>query len=44
MVMVYLAIVKGPTASGRVAMFTATVPYLLLVIMMLNGFTLKGSL
>lgn len=43
MVVVFLTIVKGPTSSGRIALFTASAPYVLLVIMLFNGLTLEGS-
>jgi SNF family Na+-dependent transporter len=43
MIAVFFTIFKGPTYSGRIALVTASVPYLLLIIMFINGCTLDGS-
>ena len=41
---ILVAIYKGPTQSGKVAVVTASAPFVLLVIMLLNGFSLEGNL
>ncbi|KAK8776475.1 hypothetical protein V5799_030178 [Amblyomma americanum] len=41
--LVFLVIFRGIQVSGKVALFTATVPYLVLSLMLLRGITLPGS-
>ncbi|XP_039254935.2 sodium- and chloride-dependent GABA transporter 2-like [Styela clava] len=40
----YLCIIKGIKSAGRVAMFTATFPYVLLLVIMIRGCTLPGAI
>ncbi|XP_048764706.2 sodium- and chloride-dependent betaine transporter-like [Ostrea edulis] len=42
-VMVYLCIIKGIKTVGKVVYVTATLPYLLLVVILIRGLTLPGS-
>ncbi|KRW98849.1 hypothetical protein PPERSA_04782 [Pseudocohnilembus persalinus] len=40
---VFLCIQKGVAVSGRIALFTATSPYILLFLLMIRGFFLDGA-
>ncbi|XP_062576126.1 sodium- and chloride-dependent betaine transporter-like [Saccostrea cucullata] len=42
-VLVYLCIVKGVKTVGKVVYVTATLPYLLLIVILIRGLTLPGS-
>ncbi|EAS07565.1 Na-dependent neurotransmitter transporter (macronuclear) [Tetrahymena thermophila SB210] len=42
-VIVYFCIQKGVSVSGKIALFTATSPYILLFILMLRGLFLEGA-
>ncbi|XP_060075922.1 creatine transporter-like isoform X2 [Ylistrum balloti] len=41
---IYLCVIKGIRTSGKVVYVTATLPYLLLSVLLINNFTLPGSL
>nr|XP_011443803.2 sodium- and chloride-dependent glycine transporter 2 [Crassostrea gigas]XP_019927579.2 sodium- and chloride-dependent glycine transporter 2 [Crassostrea gigas]XP_034320566.1 sodium- and chloride-dependent glycine transporter 2 [Crassostrea gigas]XP_034320572.1 sodium- and chloride-dependent glycine transporter 2 [Crassostrea gigas] len=43
-VMVYLCLVKGVKTVGKVVYVTATLPYILLLVILIRGLTLPGSL
>lgn len=39
----YLCVQKGVAVSGKIALFTATSPYILLFVLMIRGFFLDGA-
>ncbi|XP_035825223.1 sodium- and chloride-dependent neutral and basic amino acid transporter B(0+) [Aplysia californica] len=43
-VMVYLCVIKGVHSAGKVVYVTATLPYILLTILLIKGATLPGAL
>lgn len=43
-VIVYLCLFKGLKTSGKVVYFTATFPYIVLLVLFINGLMLEGSL
>ncbi|NXE84270.1 SC6A7 protein, partial [Cochlearius cochlearius] len=43
-ILVFLCMVKGIRSSGKVVYFTATFPYLVILILIIRGATLEGSL
>ncbi|XP_060075941.1 sodium- and chloride-dependent glycine transporter 1-like [Ylistrum balloti] len=42
--LIYLCVIKGIRTSGKVVYLTATLPYLLLTVLLINNLTLPGSL
>ena len=40
---VYLCVIKGPKSTGKVVYVTATLPYLLITILLIKGLTLEGA-
>ncbi len=43
MVIVYFCIAKGVKLSGKIAIYSSTAPYILLIILFLRGIFLEGA-
>jgi SNF family Na+-dependent transporter len=43
-VIVFIALVKGVESLGKISYFTATVPYVILTALVINGALLEGSI